>query len=109
MGTVELLSASPQNRRYTSVIIKDQDTAIIEDTYLVAALVTFDPSITYTPVLDAAGKVSFEVRGGIADRMGQLYAGDAASLKTYISNLKMLRSAIFALRSMHQRRTKKQG
>jgi hypothetical protein len=45
------------------------------------------------------------VYGKVADKMGQLYAGDSASLKTYISNLKMLRSAIFALRSTHQRRS----
>ena len=104
MGTVERLDKLAQSKRFTSIIIQDQETSIIEDTYLLAALVTFDPTLRYSPLQDPSGKVSFEVHGKIADKMGQLYAGDAASLKAYISNLKMLRSAIFALRSSHQRR-----
>jgi hypothetical protein len=104
MGTVESLEKHAQNKRFTSITIKDLETSIIEDTYLLAALVTFDPTIKYSPLQDPSGKVSFEVYGKIADKMGQLYAGDSASLKTYISNLKTLRSAIFALRSTHQRR-----
>lgn len=93
-----------ENRRHSSIIIKDRNTSIIEDTYLLAALLTFEPSIKYNPRLDASGKVAFEVEGRISDEMGRLYAGDGAPLTTYISNLKMLRSAIFALRSTHQRR-----
>ena len=91
------------NREHASIIIKGQDSSIIEDTYLLAALVTFDPSIKYSPRRDAEGKVSFEVQGKISDDMGRLYAGETASLKTYISNLKALRSAIFALRSTVKR------
>lgn len=90
------------NKDHTSIIIKNQDTSIIEDTYLLAALLTFDPSISYYPVRDGSGKVSFEVRGKISDEMGRLFAGESAPLKTYIRNLKALRSAIFALRSTYQ-------
>jgi hypothetical protein len=104
MGTIEPVDKHTQSKRFTAITIKDQETSIIEDTYLLAALVTFDPTIKYSPLQDPSGKVSFEVHGKIADKMGQLYAGDSASLKTYISNLKSLRSAIFALRSTHQRR-----
>jgi hypothetical protein len=104
MGNIESLEKHARSKRFTSITIKDQETSIIEDTYLLAALVTFDPTIKYAPFQDPSGKVSFEVYGKVADKMGQLYAGDSASLKTYISNLKMLRSAIFALRSTHQRR-----
>lgn len=104
MGTIESIEKQGQNKRFTSITIKDQETSIIEDTYLLAALVTFDPTIKYSPLQDPSGKVSFEVYGKIADKMGHFYAGDAASLKTYVSNLKALRSAIFALRNTHQRR-----
>ena len=48
--------------------------------------------------------VVFEVEGEIADNMGLLYAGEAAPLTAYISNLKALRSAIFALRSTSRNR-----
>ena len=90
-------------KMHSSIIMKSQTTSIIEDTYLLAALLTFDPNIKYNPVRDAAGKVSFEVEGKIANEMGRLFAGEAASLKTYISNLKTLRSAIFALKSTFRR------
>jgi len=85
--------------RHSAIVIKGQNTSIIEDTYLLAALITFDPSITYYPRRDSAGNVSFEVKGEISDKMGRLYAGETASLKTYIANLKTLRSAIFALKN----------
>ena len=103
MGSVEELDTS---KRHTSITIVDQETSIIEDTYLLAALLTFDPSIKYSPLRDSSGKVSFKVQGRIADEMGRLYAGETAPLQTYISNLKTLRSAIFALRSTYQRREK---
>lgn len=80
-------------------IIKDRNTSIIEDTYLLAALLTFDPSIRYYPLLNEAGRVSFEVHGRIADQMRRLYEGEAAPVNEYISNLKSLRSAIFALKN----------
>lgn len=92
-----------ENRRHSSIIIKDQHTAIIEDTYLLAALLTFEPTIKYNPRVDDSGKVAFVVEGRIADKMGLLYAGEPAPIKTYISNLKSLRSAIFALRSKDRR------
>lgn len=85
--------------RHTAVIIKNQTTSIIEDTYLLAALLTFDPNIKYYAKRDSTGNVSFEVIGKISDKMGLLYAGESASLKAYISNLKTLRSAIFALKN----------
>jgi hypothetical protein len=87
-------------RRHSGIIVTSQTTSIIEDTYLLAALLTFDPSIKYSPVRDASGKVSFEVEGKIADDMGRLYAGETAPLTTYIRNLKTLRSTIFALKSV---------
>jgi hypothetical protein len=78
---------------------RDEETvAYIEDTYLLAALVTYDPSITYTPVMDRAGRVAFEVSGDMSPLIGKLYAGERAPLNTYISNLKALRSAIFAMK-----------
>ena len=87
------------NREHTAITIKSQQRSIIEDTYLLAALLTFDPTIRYTPFKDENGNVAFEVHGRIADKMGRLYAGETASLKAYISNLKTLRSKIFALKS----------
>lgn len=90
------------NKDHTSITIKNQNTSIIEDTYLLAALLTFDPSITYYPLRDSSGKVSFEVKGKISDEMGRLFAGEAAPLKTYIRNLKTLRTAIFALKSSYK-------
>lgn len=92
------------NKNHVGIIIKNQNTSIIEDTYLLAALLTFDPSITYYPLQDDSGNVSFEVKGKIADDLGRLFAGEAAPLKTYISNLKTLRSAIFALRNANRRK-----
>lgn len=96
MGNTEQMEAG---KRFKSIIIKDQETSIIEDSYLVAALVTLDPTIKYKPVQGADGKVSFQVQGKISDEMGRIYSGESASLSTYISNLKACRSAIFALRS----------
>ncbi len=96
MGNTEHLEKA---KRFKSIIIKDQETSIIEDSYLVAALVTLDPSIKYTPVQGGDGKVSFQVHGKISDEMGRLFSGESASLSTYINNLKACRSAIFALRS----------
>jgi hypothetical protein len=87
------------NNDQASFIIKSQNSSIIEDTYLLAALLTFDPSISYQPVRREDGKISFEVHGRIANEMGRLYAGETASLSTYIKNLKTLRSAIFNLRN----------
>jgi hypothetical protein len=89
--------------KHSTIIIKDQTTSIIEDTYLLAALLTFDPSIRYSPRRDSTGNVSFEVSGRIADKMGRYYAGETASLKTYISNLKALRAAIFAMKNSRGR------
>lgn len=86
-------------KKHSDIIIKNQNTSIIEDTYLLAALLTLDPSITYFPKRDKLGNVSFEVTGKISDKMGQLYSGEMAPLKTYIANLKRLRSAIFALKN----------
>ena len=91
-------------RKHASIIINGQDSAVLEDTYLLAALLTFDPTLKYCPVWDGAGKVVFEVNGRIADMMGRLYAGEEAPLTSYIRHLKALRSAIFALRSCAKRR-----
>ncbi len=91
------------NKDHTAITITGPNASIIEDTYLLAALITFDPTIKYHPRRDSQGKVSFEVTGKISDEMGRLFAGEQAPLKTYISNLKALRSAIFALRSTYKR------
>ncbi|RII26176.1 MAG: hypothetical protein CXR31_10745 [Geobacter sp.] len=85
--------------QHSAFVMKDQNTSIIEDTYLLAALLTFDPSIKYFPKRDSTGRVSFEVYGKIADQMRRLYDGESAPVSSYISNLKALRSAIFALKS----------
>ncbi len=88
-----------ENRKHSLLVVTGQNTSIIEDTYLLAALLTFDPNITYKPRRESNGKVSFEVNGKISTEMGKLYAGETAPLQTYIRNLKALRSKIFALRS----------
>ena len=75
-----------------------QKVSIIEDTYLLAAMVTFDPSIRYFPVLDQMGRVAFEVHGSTGTVLAKLYDGESAPITTYISNLKALRSAIFAMK-----------
>ena len=89
--------------QHPAFVIKDQNTSIIEDTYLLAALLTFDPSIEYYPLRDSLGRVSFEVYGKISDQMRRLYEGEPAPVQKYISNLKALRSAIFALKSTYKR------
>lgn len=96
MGNIEGPEAA---KRFKSIIVQDQETSFIEDSYLVAALVTLDPTITYKPVQGGDGKVLFQVHGKIADEMSRVFSGESASLATYISNLKACRSAIFALRS----------
>ena len=94
-----------KNRKHAAIICKSQNISIIEDTYLLAALLTFSPDITYQPIIDRDGNVCFEVHGSIADDMGRFYTGEAASLVTYIKNLKSLRSTIFVLkRSENQTR-----
>ena len=73
---------------------------VIEDTYLLAALLTFAPGLSYVPRRNADGRISFVVTGRIADEMGRLYAGESAPLKDYIANLKALRAKIFALKGV---------
>ncbi len=80
-------------------VMTGKDSSIIEDTYLLAALLTFDPSISYTPLRDRSGYVAFEVRGRIADAMGRYYANEQTPIGQYIANLKRLRATIFALKS----------
>lgn len=96
------------SNKHSAIIIKSQTLSIIEDTYLLAALLTFDPSISYYPKKDSAtGNVSFEVKGKISDKMELLYAGETAPLKTYIANLKSLRSAIFALKNSRDKKSER--
>lgn len=95
------------SNKHSAIIIKSQNVSIIEDTYLLAALLTFDPSISYYPKRDSTGNVSFEVKGKISDKMELLYAGETAPLKTYIANLKSLRSAIFALKNSRDKKSDK--
>lgn len=78
--------------------ITGSDTSIIEDTYLLAALLTFDPTISYQPLKDRSGYIAFEVKGRIADAMGRFYANESTPLGQYITNLKRLRATIFALK-----------
>ena len=79
-------------------MIASQNKTVVEDTYLLAALLTFSPEITYEPRRNANGRISFVVTGRIADGMGRLYAGEMAPVKEYIANLKALRAKIFALK-----------
>jgi len=85
--------------QHNKVIFIDNQTSIVEDTYLLAALITFDPTISYSPVKNANGKIAFEVKGRISDNMGKMYQGEMAPLNTYVSNLKSLRSIIFAMKN----------
>ncbi len=80
-------------------LITGNDTSIIEDTYLLAALLTFDPTISYKPLRDRSGYIAFEVKGRIADAMGRYYANESTPIGQYITNLKKLRTTIFALKS----------
>ncbi len=84
--------------------ILDQHTTIFRDTHLLAALLTYDPNTRYYPRRDALGRVVFEVRGAISDKMGRLDAGDPAPLSTYIKNLEMLHSTIAELQGAADRR-----
>jgi hypothetical protein len=72
--------------------------AIIEDTYLLAAMITFDPDLSWLPTTTGAETVGFCVSGRIADAMGRYFKGEAAPLQQYSTNLKRLRSSIFAYR-----------
>ncbi len=80
-------------------LITGNDTSIIEDTYLLAALLTFDPTISYRARRDRSGYIAFEVKGRIADAMGRYYANESTPIGLYITNLKRLRATIFALKN----------
>ncbi|GAM11746.1 hypothetical protein OR1_04064 [Geobacter sp. OR-1] len=84
--------------RYNPVIINGKNLSIIEDTYLLAALMTFEPSISCTPFWNESGKVVFEVAGPISEGMRRYFSGEQASLVVYTAKLKFLRSSIFSLR-----------
>lgn len=97
------------SKDHTEIIVTSKNTSIIEDTYMLAGLLTFDPSLKYNPRRDSLGNVSFEVEGKISDVMGMLYEGKSAPLNTYIKNLKALRTAIFALKGSFKSRKNQQG
>jgi hypothetical protein len=84
--------------KYSPVIVNGQNQSIIEDTYLLAALMTFDPSISFNLVWNDCGKVVFEVEGPISEGMRRYYSGEPAPLAKYTSTLKFLRSSIFAMK-----------
>ena len=85
------------------IIIKNNNTSIIEDAYLVAALVTLDPNVVYYPILNKTGRVAFEVKGVISDKLERLYAGETAPLEAFIGNHKKLRAAIFKLKNTYKK------
>lgn len=85
---------------FNPFIITGENTSIIEYIYLLAALITFDPGITYSLRYDkTSGRVAYEVHGRISEPMRRYYAGEVASLKTFIGHVKALRSAAFALKN----------
>ncbi|MBT0664622.1 hypothetical protein KI809_09960 [Geobacter pelophilus] len=84
--------------KYHPVIINGKNLSVIEDTYLLAALMTFEPSITCTPFWNEKGKVAFEVAGPISEGMRRYFSGEQASLAIYTSKLKYLRASIFAMK-----------
>ncbi|MBT0652039.1 hypothetical protein [Geomobilimonas luticola] len=85
---------------FNPFIITGENTSIIEDIYLLAALITFDPRITYSLRYDkVSGRVAYEVHGRVSEPMRRYYAGEVASLKTFIGHVKALRSAAFALKN----------
>jgi hypothetical protein len=84
--------------KYNPVIINGKNLSVIEDTYLLAALMTFEPSISCTPFWDERGKVVFEVTGPISEGMRRYFSGEHASLSIYTSKLKYLRASIFAMK-----------
>lgn len=94
-------SGIPEN---LPIIVKNLNTSIIEDAYVVAALVTLDPKLIYYPVLNDRGRVAFEVKGEITDKLQRLYGGEAACLEAFISNLKKLRASIFKLKNAYKKR-----
>ncbi|SNB47909.1 hypothetical protein [Geobacter sp. DSM 9736] len=91
------------NREHVPIIVKNSTTSIIEDAYLVAALMTFDPDVVCYPILNSSGRVAFEVKGQIADKLERLYSGESASLEAFISNLKKLRASIFKLKNAYKK------
>jgi hypothetical protein len=84
--------------KYNPVIMNGQNQSIIEDTYLLAALMTFEPSISFDLIWNDRGKVVFAVEGPISDGMQRYFSGEQAPLSIYTSKLKYLRSSIFAMR-----------
>lgn len=87
------------------IIVKNNNTSIIEDAYLVAALVTLDPNVVYYPVLNKTGRVAFEVKGSISDKLERLYSGEPAPLEAFIGNHKKLRAAIFKLKNTYRKKS----
>jgi hypothetical protein len=84
--------------KYNPVIINGENISVIEDTYLLAALLTFDPSISCIPIWNENGKVVFEVEGSISEGMRRYFSGEPAPLSVYTSKLKYIRSSIFSMR-----------
>lgn len=85
--------------KYHPVIMNGNNQSIIEDTYLLAALMTFEPSISFNLVWNDSGKVVFAVEGPISEGMNRYFSGEQAPLSIYTSKLKYLRSSIFAMRN----------
>ena len=81
----------------------DAHEAIMEDSYMLAAMITLDPDLTWAPQPISVDRFGFRVKGGIADAMGRFLKGETAPLQLYCANLKMLRAAIFASRQKQVR------
>jgi hypothetical protein len=73
--------------------------SLVKDIYLLSALLTYDPNLKFCPRMGVNGKVFFEVRGQIADKIERLHSGEAAPLDLFISNLKKLHSTIFDMKN----------
>jgi len=84
--------------KYNPVIINDKNLSVIEDIYLLAALKTFEPSISSTPFWNDSGKVVFRVEGPISDGMRRYFSGESAPLSAFTTKVKSLRNEVYAMR-----------
>lgn len=68
------------------------------ETHILAALLTYDPTTEYFPVMGDDGKVYFSVNGSFRETLTRLYSEEPASILSFMDNLKNLRDIIFTLK-----------
>ena len=76
-----------------------EDEWIVDDVYLLAAILTFAPETPYRLWSSEQGRVVFRVWDDLAEPFRRLDAGEEVPLDAYINKLKTLRSEVFAFKS----------